>query len=1152
MQVNFGALATALGKGAIAGAFGVWSEAASSGVDVLTALGIQGNKVEAVAWMLVQRSLLQGMSDLTIECKNELNTDKTPDFNLLCGQLDLALEKSELSLTPSFFTKPKDLPVVEKVKEPFRQWLQTCGLPQEQAQSLSDRLTRYFVFALNEQWRAHPTDYAPLQEALSGPFESANERELSWMRYGAWLQRRVDEPMFAEAFSLRQVYIPLRAYYEVYEVKVSAWKSLLIQPIKKATTTRNEQPLRYVVDLESAITDWLDQGDKDDAIRVICGGPGCGKSSFGRMLAAHLAEAQTLPVLFIPLHLFDPSGDLVASLNNFLRADLDNILPPNPLEKENAERKILLIFDGLDELSMQGKVGAQVAQDFVREVQKKLLSFNRNEARVFTLLSGRELVVQATKTEFRQEGQILYVLPYFQSEEEIEKCAYAGGQDLLQQDQRQVWWQTYGRLKSKEYTQLPRELNQGKLIEITAQPLLNYLVALSYDRGEVNFSTESNLNTIYKDLLKQVYKRDWAGYQHPTLGKIERKDFIRILEEIAIACWHGNGRTTTINTIEKRCASGSLKRILGIFEGGAKEGVTRLLTAFYFRQSGVQGSEATFEFTHKSFGEYLTARRIVVEITLMQQELERHKEEPDIGWDEKECLKRWVMLCGLTVIDNYLLSFLRDEVKLYPNEQVKHWQLTLSTLVSYMLCHGMPMEDLSPRPKFVEEVEQARNASEALLAALSSCAWVTQEVSKIDWPNPQSFGAWLATIQWQRVGSDNPITFNCLNHLDLNQCTFLIYQDLSGASLDGANLNEANLIKANLIKASLDGANLKGANLNEARLNEASLDGVNLDGANLNEASLDGACLDGANLNEANLNGASLEEASLEEACLDRANLDGANLNGANLGGASLEKASLKVVNLDKATLDKATLDKADLKEAQLNEASLEEASLKRTNFKNANLNGANLDRTNLNEAYLDGACLDEATLFKATLVEAYLDTTSLNGANLNGACLEEAFLNGAYLDRASLEEATLDRASLDGASLVEASLEEASLKEATLDGTSLNGTKLGEANLDRASLKEANLYRASLYQASLNGANLDRASMEEVSLDGASLEEASLNGASLVGASLDGANLDGVSLTGANLSKISWNDETFLANITGIETAKNFPEALKEQFGLE
>jgi hypothetical protein len=796
IQVQFGALAAALGKVAVTGAFGQWPETVSGGVDVLTALGIQGSKVEAIAWMLVQRALLQAMNDLTRECKSALG-ETEPDFRLLCEQLDHALANSALSLTPDFFKRPKQLPIVAQVKAPFRQWLQTCGLPQEAAGSLAERLPRYFVFALNEQWRANPADYALLQEALSGPFESANERELAWMRYGAWLQRRVDEPMFAEAFGLRQVYVPLRAYYERQD------KSSRPGEADSASIRRDEKSKRYVVDLETAITDWLKQADKDDAIRIICGGPGCGKSSFGKMLAAHLAEAETLPVLFIPLHQFDPSGDLVEALHAFLRADLDGVLPPNPLERGNAERQILLIFDGLDELAMQGKVGAQVAQDFVREVQKKLLAFNRNEARVFALLSGRDLAVQATKTEFRKERQILHVLPYFQTQEEKQKHAYAGEQDLLEQDQWQRWWQTYGALKGKGYSGLPEELDQGKLVEITAQPLLNYLVALSYDRGEIDFSADSNLNAIYNNLLEQVYKRDWADYQHPTLGSIEKPDFIRILEEIAIACWHGNGRTTTIARIAKRCASGNLKRILGIFEGGANEGVTRLLTAFYFRQSGIQGSEATFEFTHKSFGEYLTARRLVFELDLIQDELARHKNDPDRGWDEKACLKAWIVLCRTTAIDEYLLSFLRDEVKLQATDSVQQWQSMLCHLISHMLRHGMPLEELIPRPTFLEETQQARNVGETLLATLSCCAQATQALSVMDWPSPEAFGTWLMALQEQRTSFDNPVALNCLNQLKLNNCL------LRGRDLLGANLQDADFQRANLQEANLEGAKLK-------------------------------------------------------------------------------------------------------------------------------------------------------------------------------------------------------------------------------------------------------------------------------------------------------------------------------------------------------
>jgi hypothetical protein len=148
------------------------------------------------------------------------------------------------------------------------------------------------------------------------------------------------------------------------------------------------------------------------------------------------------------------------------------------------------------------------------------------------------LVVQANRSEFRQEQQILHILPYFLSEkdreEHEEEHRYVDQQELLEQDQRQQWWQTYGKLKGYDYDGLPAELDRdNKLIEITSQPLLNYLVALSYDRKELDFSAESNLNAVYSDLLDRVYQRDWEAYQHPMLGNVEKKDFIRILEEIA-------------------------------------------------------------------------------------------------------------------------------------------------------------------------------------------------------------------------------------------------------------------------------------------------------------------------------------------------------------------------------------------------------------------------------------------------------------------------------------------------------------------------------------------------------------------------------------------------------------------------------------------
>ncbi|WP_392530247.1 hypothetical protein [Nostoc sp. C117] len=94
--------------------------------------------------------------------------------------------------------------------------------------------------------------------------------------------------------------------------------------------------------------------DRNDAIRVISGGLGSGKSSFTKIFAANQAEKGKIPVLFIPLHHFEPSDDLVEAVGKFVRDD--GFLRHNPLDKDKADSRLLIIFDGLDELAIQGKI----------------------------------------------------------------------------------------------------------------------------------------------------------------------------------------------------------------------------------------------------------------------------------------------------------------------------------------------------------------------------------------------------------------------------------------------------------------------------------------------------------------------------------------------------------------------------------------------------------------------------------------------------------------------------------------------------------------------------------------------------------------------------------------------------------------------------
>jgi len=864
VKVNLRSLFSTLGKAALNRAFLKWDDLAENGVEVLDALGLSRTPGE-LAGLLISQSLMKAMKGLLKSNADLLpqEVEKLP-LKELYRQITDFLEEPELILDQDFFEHPERLPIVAPIQAAFLRWLTTNNLitNSQEAKSLSNRLPAYFVLALQEQWKDKRDEYSLLLDEIDTPFNNAWKRERGWLHYRAWLQKQIDEPIFWEAFSLKQIYVPLRGFYEEE---------------KKATpdTDYHREPSfkRIVIKLQEQLETWLEAAKSDDAIRLLTGGPGSGKSSFCKVFAAQQARLEK-QVLYIPLHRLSFSTDLVTAVKTFVQHD--GFLPENPLEPRDQDLRLLIIFDGLDELSMQGKIAQEVAQNFVNEVRDQVKSFNQNKTRLQVLISGRDVVVQSNKNNFKKPQQIITILPYWVGNSDN----FSDVDNLLKVDQRHQWWQQYGQAKGKNYAQLPPELSGKNLQEITAQPLLNYLIALTFERGEVQFSQETNLNNIYENLLKAVYER---GYEknspgHRAIEGITEKDFVLILMEIALSCWHGNGRTTTVREIEEHCENNGLKNLLknfqDSFQSDSQGSITRLLTAFYFRESGdLRGSEKTFEFTHKSFGEYLTARRIVDRVKQIHKKLQDSENDYDNDYDPRQALITWATLCGPTAIDEYLFRFIVNQIQLQSPDEVKQWQKTLGDLIEYLLVKGMPMEGLKNRPNFQEEMRQARNAEEALLAVFNACGRVTKEIFPIQWPSLDAFGNWLARLQGQRIDFEPMFVLNCLSFLDLQNC-LLIHRDLYRANLERANLERANLYGAYLYGANLEGANLEGANLEGANLAMAFLKRANLRGAYLEWAFLEWAFLEGAYLEGANL---------------ERANLKGANLNGANFKDANVK-----------------------------------------------------------------------------------------------------------------------------------------------------------------------------------------------------------------------------------------------------------------------
>ncbi|MEM7760922.1 MAG: NACHT domain-containing protein [Cyanobacteria bacterium P01_A01_bin.40] len=644
--VNFKDLFKAVGKTIADGVFCRWDRVAKDGIDAVGALtGKKG--IEYLVWLLIYRSLNRAIGDLVNENRNLFKSDYK-NYDSIAGKIKYALEDIEITINQDFFSHPQELLKVLDIQTPLAQWVQHYGLNPAQADAIAQRFPTYFLHALRQEWHDKASEYNQIIQYFDTPFSAQIAKEESWLRYAAWLQMQVDQPMFLEAFSLRQVYVKPRAYYR-QKIEYGDYQDYDYKNRKEF------QSKKIAIDLFTQITSWIDKADQNDALRIISGDPGSGKSSFSKMLANELSQSdlvQTgkLRVLFIPLHRLNVKDDLVNAVGKFISHD--EYLAHNPLDANHKENRILIIFDGLDELSMQGKLGVEVAKSFINEVQNSIRDFNYQATRLQVIISGRPVVIDSNQDELRKSEQILHILPYLTPK--TKRNEFQDESNLLTEDRRNLWWQKYGQVTGNNYDKMPNELNLKNLLEITTQPLLNYLVALSYVRSKdtsvdaenkIVFSEKTNLNAIYQDLLKSVYDRGWDTDQHPTLKGVKYPQFVRILEEIALAAWHGNGRTTTVKEINDHCESSGLKKLLEKFAKGAESGVTNLLTAFYFRQSGFSNDgDRTFEFTHKSFGEYLTARRIVRELAKINKQLKAREDDPDEGWDEKQALTRWIML----------------------------------------------------------------------------------------------------------------------------------------------------------------------------------------------------------------------------------------------------------------------------------------------------------------------------------------------------------------------------------------------------------------------------------------------------------------------------------------------------------------------------
>lgn len=775
----------------------------------------------------------------------------------------LAINPPRLNLNADDIAAPESWPARAELQRVFDACLTGCRMKPAARQPFLAAFDEEFPLALRREFLDRPDDYAELVRALQvkTPVDEAAKRGAEWRDYRARLAGAATEPMRSidktriPRLSLQAMYVPLRA---VWEEKTGGPK--------------------HIVWLDRALRDWVDAAAPDDWVRVVTGGPGYGKSSVCKILAADLARAGRRALL-IPLGRLDYHGRAEDALRDWCRDKLGH----NPLEPRLLTgAPLVLILDGLDELVKVGQIGEQAVGGFITDLTSLVERRNQDGLRVLLLLAGRPGAAAAAERLTRPHPGAWLEAQKFVIEGDSLFGSYGDYDDaeLAKLDQRDEWWRRYGR------NGLPDTLTgkDDRLDDATAQPLLNWLLAQVLTL-EGEDAAIASVHQLYEKLLHHVLARSHRSKGvNEAIDKLDEPTLAALLEEVAAAAWHDGDRSVRLTTLQQRLTDDAHQAALKqLCEEKQELAIFAVLDSFFCTPRGGMGEARVFEFTHKSFREFLTARRLLREMTAIVDDRNGRK------WRDN-ALEGWFDLCGPTAISRDLLTSLRDAAAAASEENLRAWRDAARELLNHTSHHGFALPTKGDWT--TKELDrQARNAEEALLALHSACAMALQQrfpdqsqPRVLDWKpgyDGVAAGQWVHRIIGCRA--DRPVAVLCLNYCNLYR-----------ANLSDANLSDANLFGANLYASNIYGANLCGSNLSNTMIRDANICCANISDANISDANISRTNLSGANFHGSNLSGANIRGTNLYRADLSNANLFAAdiyraNLNNTNLSGAKLD-----------------------------------------------------------------------------------------------------------------------------------------------------------------------------------------------------------------------------------------------------------------------
>lgn len=715
---------------------------------------------------------------------------------------------------------------------------------QKNTAELQAKLDSAFAYSIFQGWRLRPDYFGSITSYLLNPGSELAQMQIDWAEYRAQLIESFKvKPLFGQMdqkASLSDIYVKLPGTFRTKYAD------------GRATETK--------VDLHDDIGAWIEEDNSADSVRLIFGGPGSGKSSFAKALAASLAERADKRPILVELQHANALGDLRQAIEQRLVVDQE-VFAVDPLSERDDNRRLVLIFDGLDELVVPGSAAAsRVADGFVVSLKALLRNLNSaGKCRAKVVVTGRTAIMQS-----------------FARSLEIGDRAALEVQGFVQQDEtgltdlRPQWWAKFA-MAYRHDPEVPPALKVPELKEVTSEPLLCFLLALSgYLTGAWEEAAD-NTNRIYDKLVGEVWERRWgeralgeSGRVGPSLSLHSKIDFDLLMETMALAAWWGGeSRIATKSSFDAALVATGAGDVWSKFIADEGDDLANLALTFYFRRADIDSQG--FEFTHKTFGEYLVARFLMKQATGKVAVPLRSR---DI--DKAEASERWCRYAIQGAPNFGIAPFLQNEARLVPLEIILLSIQELQGWLAHVVRSGLPVHRRSGEEFRVLEYKNSCGHANivACLAALSRAKDQAE----------RNIIAWNIEVFHDEDASESCRIVRRVSEIDRSTVGVDFYRFKFGASTGGVAVNmfvpEAYFEYTDwghmtIANGYFGASNFEGAKFLNAYVLDVGFDGCNMVDADLTGADFSGSSFRGADLRNARLDDASLMDVNLEDAEMD-------------------------------------------------------------------------------------------------------------------------------------------------------------------------------------------------------------------------------------------------------------------------------------------